>query len=213
MLFPVLHVQPRSGGDGCASSGIGRRHPIVMVSYDSNAGYPGNAGGSDTGNHLRDEKRPMTAAELVYKRARFGTRIPTDRLYTRSHYWLIESEPGVWRVGFTKFATRMLGDIVEYSFDVEQDQAIEAGAKIGWIEGFKAVSDVYAAGQGRFCGSNAELRSDITLIETDPYRRGWLYEVEGSPEPGTVDANGYAAILDATIDRMLASRHDGTADD
>ncbi len=28
------------------------------------------------------------------------------------------SRPGVWRVGLTKFATRMLGDIVEFEFSV-----------------------------------------------------------------------------------------------
>ena len=152
----------------------------------------------------------MSAAELIYKRARFGTRLPTDRLYTRSHYWLIESQPGVWRVGFTKFATRMLGDIVEYSFDVEPGNRVEPGGRLGWIEGFKAVSDVYSAASGEFVGPNADLRADITLVETEPYWHGWLYEVLGAPEPGTMDASGYATVLDATIDKMLASRHEET---
>ncbi|MBI1896204.1 MAG: glycine cleavage system protein H [Acidobacteria bacterium] len=146
---------------------------------------------------------------LAYKRARFGTRLPTDRLYTRSHYWLKETGPGRWRVGFTKFATRMLGDIVEYQFDVAAGTPVAIGAKIGWIEGFKAVSDLYSVAEGRFEGGNADLREDITLIESDPYERGWLYAVEGRPEPGSVDAGGYAAVLDATIDKMLASRHGG----
>ena len=68
---------------------------------------------------------------LAYKRTRFGTRLPLDLLYTRSHYWLAEVQPGVWRIGFTKFATRMLGDIVEYSFDPEPGQTVAIGAKIG----------------------------------------------------------------------------------
>jgi len=145
---------------------------------------------------------------LVYKRSRFGTRLPTDRLYTRSHYWLLEIEPAVWRVGFTKFATRMLGDIVEYQFEVEPGSRVELGQKIGWIEGFKAVSDIYSVAEGNFAGANAELRGDITVLESDPYERGWLYQVSGRPEPNGVDANLYATILDATIDKMLASRHD-----
>ena len=145
---------------------------------------------------------------LVYRRARFGTRLPTDRVYTRSHYWLREIEPAVWRVGFTKFATRMLGDIVEYQFEVEPGSRVELGQKIGWIEGFKAVSDLYSVAQGEFAGANAEIRRDITVLESDPYEHGWLYQVSGRPEPDGVDANGYATILDATIDKMLASRHD-----
>lgn len=151
---------------------------------------------------------------LVYKRARFGTRLPTDRVYTRSHYWLLEVAPTVWRVGFTKFATRMLGDIVEFQFDVEPGSRIGYGQKIGWIEGFKAVSDLFAVAEGGFQGANAGLREDITLIESDPFEGGWLYEVQGRPEPDTLDATGYAAVLDATIDKMLSSRHDsGIGDD
>ena len=51
---------------------------------------------------------------LEYKRGRFGTRLPAERRYTRSHYWLKQTEAGLWRVGFTKFAARMLGDVVEF---------------------------------------------------------------------------------------------------
>jgi glycine cleavage system H protein len=155
---------------------------------------------------LTDQAR--TSGMLVYKRNRFATRLPTDRFYTRSHYWLREVEPAVWRIGFTKFATRMLGDIVEYQFEVEPGNRVECGQKIGWIEGFKAVSDVYSVAEGDFGGANADVGADITLLESDPYERGWLYQVTGRPEPDGVDANGYATILDATIDKMLESRHE-----
>jgi glycine cleavage system H protein len=145
---------------------------------------------------------------LAYKRARFGTRLPVDRVYTRSHYWLLQAEPGLWRVGLTKFATRMLGDIVEYQFEVQSNDSVEVGQKLGWIEGFKAVSDIYSVAEGGFSGDNPALRDDITLLESDPYEGGWLYAVNGRPEPEGVDVSGYATILDATIDRMLAGRHD-----
>ena len=63
---------------------------------------------------------------LEYKRGRFDVRLSEDRFYRPAHYWLLELEPSMWRVGFTAFATRMLGDPVEF------------GRKIGWIEGLKA---------------------------------------------------------------------------
>jgi glycine cleavage system H protein len=149
------------------------------------------------------------SATLAYKRVRFGTRLPTDRRYTRSHYWLLETGVGTWRVGFTKFAIRMLGDVVEYQFETVPEGRIEVGAKIGWIEGFKAVSDIFSAAEGVFEGTNPELKDDITLLESDPYGRGWLYAVKGQPEPESVDVHGYVTILDATIDKMLESRHEG----
>ncbi len=148
------------------------------------------------------------APYLSFKRSRFSIRIPLDRIYTRAHYWLRETEPGLWRIGFTKFATRMLGDIVEFQFDVSAGDTLAVGDKIGSIEGFKAVSEIYSVASGSFEVTNPALQDDITLIETDPFERGWLYEIAGRPEDGYVDANGYAAILDATIEKMLASRHE-----
>ena len=43
----------------------------------------------------------------------------------------------------------------------------------------------------------------MTLVDSDPYGKGWLYQALGEAEPGAVDAQGYTAILDATIDKML----------
>jgi len=144
---------------------------------------------------------------IYYKRSRFLTHLPLGRLYTQSHYWLLESEPGVWRVGMTHFAGRMLGDIVEFSFGTVRGVEVEVGQAIGWIEGFKATSDVYCVAAGEFVRANPALDGDITLLDTQPYGDGWMYEVRGTPDAQASDVNGYVAILDATIDRMLASRY------
>ena len=153
----------------------------------------------------------MSSSEEVvrYKRSRFSTRLPVDRRYTRSHYWLRQEGDGLWRVGMTKFATRMLGDLVELEFSIAPGDAIEIGRQIGWIEGFKAVSDLYAVAQGAFAGPNPGLSSDITLLESDPYGRGWLYAVDGQAEPESMKVGEYVNVLDATIDRMLAGRREG----
>jgi glycine cleavage system H protein len=112
-------------------------------------------------------------------------------------------------VGFTKFATRMLGDLVEYRFEVEPGGAITVGQQIGWVEGFKALSEVYSVVEGGFEGVNPELEREVTLVDSDPYRRGWLYQARGQAELAAVDAQGYAAILDATIDKMLEKQGGG----
>ena len=148
----------------------------------------------------------MVASEarktVYYKRARFVTHLPVERLYTASHQWIAQEEPGLWRIGFTKFATRMLGDLVEFGFQVEVGDRVEIGQTIGWIEGFKALSDLFSVASGEFAGGNPELEADVTLIDSDPYGRGWLYRVRGEPEPGGVDVHGYVGILDGTIDEM-----------
>jgi glycine cleavage system H protein len=156
------------------------------------------------------DPRPQTR---YYKRSRFVTHLPTDRVYTSSHYWLLRDGAGQWTVGLTRFATRMLGDIVELGFHVAAADAITIGQGIGFLEGFKAVSDIYSVVDGTFAAANADLDRDITLLESDPYGRGWLFRAAGTAEPRHHDAEGYAAILDTTIDAMLASRHDLTGGD
>ena len=150
---------------------------------------------------------------VYYRRSRFTTHLPRGRRYSAAHYWLLEESAGVWRVGFTRFATRMLGDIVEFDFSVTGGTSVQLGDEIGSVEGLKAVTSVFAAGSGRFLGEGASLRRNVTLAESDPYGEGWLYRLHGEPGTGTVDVDGYVAILDATIDKMLAGRHGGTDED
>jgi glycine cleavage system H protein len=149
----------------------------------------------------------MPNETIAYKRARFSTRLPADRRYTAAHYWLKEETPGIWRVGFTKFATRMLGDLVEYDFSIKAGGRIAVGEEIGSIEGFKAITAIYSVAEGEFLGIGDDFAADITLVETDPYGRGWLYKVKGLPDPESIDVNGYISLLDGTIDRLLTSRH------
>jgi glycine cleavage system H protein len=142
-------------------------------------------------------------AEFVpYKRSRFQTRLPKGQLYTQSHFWLAEMEAGLWRIGLTRFATRMLGEVVEHGFEVKPGDVVKVGQTIGWVEGFKALTDVYCVANGTFVGGNPDLDADTTLLDKDPYHRGWLYQVRGTPEPNALPVEGYIQLLDATIDKM-----------
>jgi glycine cleavage system H protein len=138
-----------------------------------------------------------------YKRATFVTHLPTDCLYSPSHFWLREMEPGRWRVGFTKFATRMLGEMVEVQWEKTDGAPVNGGEIIGSIEGFKAISDIYCVAAGAFAGGNPALRQDIELVSREPYAGGWLYEIRGTPDAKCIDLGAYRSLLDTTIDRIL----------
>lgn len=140
---------------------------------------------------------------VQYKRSRFSTRLPADRLYTTSHAWLKEDQPGLWCVGFTKFATRILGEPVEFDVELKQKDQVQAGDVIGWIEGFKAVTDLFCPLDGFYEGANDELNDDLALVQADTYGRGWLYSVRGTPPPDCMDVESYVAVLDGTIDKMM----------
>ena len=116
----------------------------------------------------------MSAARdetVYYRRSRFTTHLPIDRRYSPAHYWLLEESAGVWRVGFTKFATRMLGDIVEFEFSATPGAEIAVGDEIGSIEGLKAVTSVFSAGHRplsrRRAASSGRMSRSPNRIPTD----------------------------------------------
>ena len=98
----------------------------------------------------------MTPPDIYYKRSRFSTRLPWDRLYTASHFWVVEAGPGRWRVGFTRFAMRMLGDIVDQGFEVAKGGDVKVGQTIGSLEGFKARTELYSVADGTLRGGYLE---------------------------------------------------------
>ena len=150
---------------------------------------------------------PEASAKMLhYKRSRFVTELPVDYRYSASHAWIARHDEKTWRVGLTKFATRMLGEIVDLGFEPAPGAPLKQGDVIGWIEGFKAISDIFSIAEGEFAGANSGLKKEIELVSRDPYGRGWLYLVNGRPDPRCVDVYGYRDILDQTIDRILAKQ-------
>lgn len=114
-----------------------------------------------------------------------------------------DAPKGRWRVGYTKFALRMLGELVDVNFEFAPGNTVHTGDIIGTVEGFKAISDVYCVGTGQFAGGNPELATSLAGIVEHPYDAGWLYEFTGEPDSRVMDVDGYRNLLDATIDRML----------
>jgi len=142
-------------------------------------------------------------AYISFRKSRFSTRLPVGRSYTASHCWIEARGAQCYRVGFTKFATRMLGDLVEAGMEVAEGDQVAVGEVIGWIECLKAASDLFCVVSGRFASLNPELNENPDWLARDPYGKGWLYQVEGEPEPKALSAEGYAALLEDTIAKML----------
>jgi glycine cleavage system H protein len=145
-------------------------------------------------------------AYLHYKREHFATQLPLAYRYSPTHYWLEVRSGGRLRVGLTKFATRMLGELVDFGFETRPGQPVAPGQVLGWMEGFKAVSDVYAIATGTYVELNPVLEQRAVLINEDPYGEGWLYEVDGEADERCFDAHAYAAHLDVTINRLLVQK-------
>jgi glycine cleavage system H protein len=147
-----------------------------------------------------------TPKTLHYKRSNFATQLPVDYVYSPSHSWAASLGDNLWRVGLTKFATRMLGETVDHGFEVEPGARVATGQIIGWVEGFKAITDLFCVAEGEFVGRNQALQENIKLLSKEPYAGGWLYEVKGIPDRKCMEVHIYRDLLDKTIERILAQQ-------
>ena len=68
----------------------------------------------------------------------------------------------------------MLGELVEMVLDAKTGDAISPGSRLGTVEGFKAVSDLFSVIEGSFADRNPLLASEACLTHSDPSERGCL---------------------------------------
>src|SRR5262249_25619969 len=90
---------------------------------------------------------------LLFKRSHFETHLPVRYWYSLSHFWAEKREGLRLRMGFTKFATRMVGEIIDYNFETPTQGPVKPGQVLGWVEGFKAISDIICVAEGIFIGA------------------------------------------------------------
>ncbi|MEM8933803.1 MAG: glycine cleavage system protein H [Acidobacteriota bacterium] len=145
---------------------------------------------------------PATRDMVRYSRHRFVARFPRSYRYTPSHFWLAEDEADIWCVGLTHFAARMLGEIVEFDIERAAGNTLAVGEVIGWVEGMKAVTDLFCVADGELVGVNADALGDPERVCKDPYGTGWLYAVRGTPDERTTDVEAYLRQLGETLDNM-----------
>ncbi len=109
---------------------------------------------------------------------------PTDRKYTREHEWVqINGKQAI--VGITNYAQNELGDVVFVDLP-ETGSVVEANDEMAVVESVKAVSDIYAPVSGKIVKVNEALQDNPELINSDPYKDGWISIIEMS-DPDEVD--------------------------
>ena len=101
---------------------------------------------------------------------------PADLRYTHDHEWL-RAQGTAWRVGITQFAVDALGDITLIDLPKESDE-VTKGQRFGTVESVKSVSDLYAPVSGRVVAVNAALKDAPESVNTEPYGKGWMIDIE-----------------------------------
>ena len=109
---------------------------------------------------------------------------PADLKYLQTHEWhRIQGDTAT--LGITQFAADELTDVTFVSLP-KVGTTLEANARFGEVESVKATSDLYSGVSGTVTEVNEALGSDPSLVNTDPYDRGWMIKVKLA-NPGDAD--------------------------
>lgn len=116
---------------------------------------------------------------------RFASSAAT-KLFSEKHEWIATKDnQKTGRVGITNHAQEALGDVVYV-------QVPEVGSKfaqfdeVGAIESVKAASELVTPVSGEIINVNANLEEKPSLVNSDCYGEGWLYDIK-LDEPKELD--------------------------
>jgi glycine cleavage system H protein len=102
--------------------------------------------------------------------------VPKDLLYTAEHEWVrVEGDEAV--IGVTDFAQGELGDVVFIEIETT-GETLTQGDTFGTIEAVKTVSDLYMPVDGEVSEVNQALEDTPELVNSDPYKGGWMIRVK-----------------------------------
>lgn len=112
---------------------------------------------------------------------------PADLRYAPTHEW-VKREGEIVTIGITKFAIEQLTEPTFLELP-EVGKMLVAGKPLGIIESVKSTSDIYSPVTGAVVERNelllenpaAKRKADLSLVNDDPFGRGWLLKVKLTP--------------------------------
>lgn len=107
---------------------------------------------------------------------------PSDRKFTESHEW-IKVEGDTATLGITQFAADELTDLTFVEMKPKGTK-VGKGQQVGEVESVKTTSDVYSPIAGEIAEVNQAAVDDPSLINSDPFGKGWLVKLKVSDKAG-----------------------------
>ena len=120
--------------------------------------------------------------------------LPENFSYSAEHEWINASGDNIVgttvRVGSTAVAADALGEVV-FADLPEVGDTVTAGEVCGEVESTKSVSDLYCPVSGEVTAVNEDVDDNPSLVNSDPYGEGWLFEVSVTEVGEVMDAAAY----------------------
>ncbi len=107
-----------------------------------------------------------------------GNDFPEDLYFDREHMW-VKVEDGKARVGYNDWAQEAAGKLVNLNTR-KVGRAVKMGKTLGTVESGKWVGPLKVPLSGMIVELNEEVLKKPSLINEDPYGKGWIAVIEAS---------------------------------
>lgn len=107
-----------------------------------------------------------------------GYNMPDDLYYHAEHSWARVDGNRV-TVGMSDFFQKEAGDIVYIDLPDEEEE-VSQGEVCGKIQSRKWIGKLVSPVSGEIVQINEDLEEETSLINTDPYGKGWVLVIEAS---------------------------------
>jgi len=113
--------------------------------------------------------------------------------YAKTDEW-VKVEGEIVTVGITDYAQDQLGDIV-YVEEAEVGKKVKKEEAVISIESVKTAADIHAPVSGEIVETNKEISENPSIINEDPYGKGWLFKIKMENKEDLndlMDSKGYS---------------------
>jgi len=122
---------------------------------------------------------------------------PDDLYYTKDHLWIRVAGDRA-TIGITDFAQQELGEILFVDLP-EKGASLDQSEVLGSLESAKTVAELFTPVSGEVTSVNEDLEDEPSLINDDPYGKGWLMHLlmgDGKELEDLMNASEYEEYLE-----------------
>jgi len=114
-----------------------------------------------------------------------GYLIPDDLYFHKEHMWVkVDGDTAI--VGMDDFSQKLAGELSFIELPMEGDEVSKDEA-VGSYETGKWMGKIFAPVSGEVVEVNEELEDDPSIVNQDPYGKGWMFKIKMS-DPSEVDS-------------------------
>jgi glycine cleavage system H lipoate-binding protein/ActR/RegA family two-component response regulator len=125
--------------------------------------------------------RAIERRRLFAERSEPGEERPGDRCYLSDHAWAQVENDGAVRIGMDWVYLKTIGQMANIDLPFEEDEVEQGKVCVRITTPSKMrLHKLWAPVSGQVIEVNEEVNKDASLVDHDPYGRGWLFKVSPS---------------------------------